>query len=91
MMRQGQADMFSEFKKDKERTSPENIAIKVIPLIFLIPILYLFLFVGRIEALTAVGVSLSLLYVVYIGTQLFLKARRKSKEAQERESPHSST
>ncbi len=82
--------MFSEFKKDKERTSSESIAIKVIPLIFLIPILYLFLFVGRIEALTAVGASLFLLYMVHLGTQIFLKARRKSKEAQEGEYPYKS-
>ena len=72
--------MFQQFLKDKNRSSLENIAIKVIPLLFIIPIVFLFLFVGRMETISVLGVSLIVFCAVYFGLQAFFKIRKKIKE-----------
>ena len=74
--------MFNQFKKESGRSGFSNIAIKIIPLILILPILYLFLFVGRMEALSGI-----VFIVLCLAVQIFNKARKKAQEIKRKENP----
>jgi len=77
--------MFRQFIKDKQDSSFGNIAIKVIPFILILPIILLFLFVGRLQTIFIMGGVLIVSYVVYFGIQVFIKVKQKFKEAKKQE------
>lgn len=79
--------MFNQFKKESGRSGFSNIAIKIIPLILILPILYLFLFVGRMEALSGIGSALIVFIVLCLAVQIFNKARKKAQEIKRKENP----
>jgi len=73
--------MFNQFKKETGRSGFSNIATKIIPLFLILPILLLFLFVGRMEALSAIGGVLIVYIVLCLTVQIFHK--KASKKTQE--------
>ena len=77
--------MFRQFMKNKKDSSFGSIAFKVIPLILILPVILLFLFVGRLETIFIMGGVLIAFYVVYFGKQTFIKVKKKFKEAKNQE------
>ena len=79
--------MFSQFKKNKGKPDLSNLVLKVIPIILIIPVLYLFLFVGTMQALSAMGGALAVSLLGYLGVWAFIRAREKARESKKKNIP----
>jgi len=84
--------MFSSFRKEHvhseddsdRRTHIENIVIKVIPLVFAVVLVYIFLVYGALIALMAMFVSVVAFYLISHGMRAALRGKKRIDEAKEK-------
>lgn len=83
--------MFNQFKENRGKPDLTTLILKVIPFILIIPVLYLFLFVGTMQALYTIGGALAVFLVVCLGSQAFKRSRNRAREAKKKEYPYGPT